>query len=92
MAISNENEPIICDQGVSWKKMYSRVDSLNNYLELPPFIHSFIQQMVSIFYYMLGSILLYTPAGTTGQSESKWTKKTTINKNLQPLGTYILNG
>lgn len=69
MAISNKNEPIICDWGFhGGEKKDSRIDSSNNYLELPPFIHSFIHQMVSIFYYMLGSILLYIPVGMTRES------------------------
>lgn len=44
-------------EGAAELFLYSRAESLNNYLKLLPFIRSFIQQIVSILYYMPGSIL-----------------------------------
>lgn len=64
MAVSNKNEQIICDWGFSWIKKYVFQNWLFKKLFRIATFHSFIQQMVSIFYYMLGSILLYTPVGT----------------------------
>ena len=85
--ISNKNEQIMCDWRFNCINT-CRVESLNPYSELLSFIHSFIQYIVSVFCYTPGSIL-----GTEESVEIKTDlkKKKTTNKNMKPLGTYVLN-